>query len=123
MFVPPVFTIIVAGWWVMWLFGYVYLYAIDTSGTIQKSSTTPFADVQHSESVTRMLWAYFFVGLWVNAFIQAICQFVLASSACIWYFSHGEEGQKHAPVSTSLYRAFRYHLGSLAFGSLILAIV
>jgi hypothetical protein len=45
------------------------------------------------------------------------------STSCIWYFSHGEEGQKHAPVSTSIYRAFRYHLGSLAFGSLLLAIV
>lgn len=30
---------------------------------------------------------------------------------------------KHAPVRTSIYRAFRYHLGSLAFGSLILAII
>jgi len=29
----------------------------------------------------------------------------------------------HFVISKSVYRAFRYHLGSLAFGSLILAIV
>lgn len=78
MFVPPIFTLIVAGWWVMWIIGYVYLYSVDESGTIKKDAKYPFADVQHSTHVTRMLWAYFFVGLWVNAFIQAICQFVLA---------------------------------------------
>ncbi|KAL4485812.1 hypothetical protein ABPG72_012352 [Tetrahymena utriculariae] len=123
MLVPPIFTCLVAGWWLMWLVGYVYLYAIDSSGLIQKSNSSMFATVNHSQFVTRLLWSYLFIGLWINAFIQCTCQFILASSACIWYFSHGESGQKHAPIRTSVYRAFRYHLGSIAFGALLLAIV
>ncbi|EGR28329.1 solute carrier family 44 protein member 2, putative [Ichthyophthirius multifiliis] len=121
--VPTVFTIIAGCWWVFWLFGYVYLYSIDKDGQIKKYGNTIFGQPIHSQFISRLCWSYFFIGLWINAFIQALCLFILASSACIWYFSHGEEGQKHSPVSTSIYRAFRYHLGSLAFGSFILAIV
>ncbi len=54
--------------------------------------------------------------------MQAIGLFVLCSAPCIWYFNGGNS-QLHAPITRSLYRAFRYHLGSLAFGSFILAIV
>ncbi|EGR33784.1 solute carrier family 44 protein member 2, putative [Ichthyophthirius multifiliis] len=121
--VPPIVTILNGLWWVFWICGFIFLYAIDKDGNIKKSPNSIFAKPIHSEEVKKLLWAFLFIGLWVNAFIQTFCQFVSASSACIWYFSHGEEGQKHAPVSTSIYRAFRYHLGSLAFGSLLLAIV
>ncbi len=61
---------------------------------------------------------------YINAFLNALNQFVLASSACIWYFNQGKDGvDSKGEVSTSFYRAFRYHLGSLAFGSLIIAII
>lgn len=78
MFVPPVFTILVACWWLMWLIGYIYLYAVDETGVIKKSSSSMFATVTHSKFVSRLLWAYLFIGLWVNAFIQSLCQFILA---------------------------------------------
>jgi len=68
-----------------------------------------------------MLWYFIFGGLWKNAFLEALCQFILASSVCIWYFSGGQKA--HRPIGRSLHKAWRYHLGSLAFGSLILAIV
>ena len=49
---------------------------------------------------------------------------MLASCACIWYFNQGKDGvDSKGEVTTSFYRAFRYHLGSLAFGSLIVAII
>lgn len=66
------------------------------------------------------LWYWTFIFLWVFQLLMAICLFVLASSACIWYFA---QDNCHAPVSKSFYRAFRYHLGSLAFGALLVAIV
>lgn len=58
-----------------------------------------------------------------NAFIAALNQFVIASIACIWYFKRDSPNGMGGPVRTSYWRAFRYHLGSLAFGSLILAII
>jgi hypothetical protein len=70
-----------------------------------------------------MLWYHLFGGLWTNALILAINQFIIASAVSIWYFAHGTGQGPHLPVSRSIYRAFRFHFGSLAFGALILAIV
>jgi hypothetical protein len=61
---------------------------------------------------------------WIIAFLNATNQFILASCACIWYFNQGKDGvDSKGEVTTSFKRAFRYHLGSLAFGSLIVAII
>jgi len=60
---------------------------------------------------------------YITAFINAYNQFVLASSACIWYWEHLLPDGPQKPVRNSFYRAWRYHLGSLAFGSLIIAII
>jgi len=51
---------------------------------------------------------------------MAFSLFVIASSACIWYFSQND---CHLPVTKSFYRGIRYHLGSLAFGALLVTIV
>ena len=57
--------------------------------------------------------------------MNALNQFVIASTACIWYFEQSDliPEKTLSPVCKSFYRAFRYHLGSLAFGSLLVAIV
>jgi choline transporter-like protein 2/4/5 len=41
----------------------------------------------------------------------------------MWYFSHGPGEELHLPVLRSYGRAFRYHFGSLAFGSMLLSVV
>lgn len=66
---------------------------------------------------------FLFGTLWCNAFIQALGLFVVASACCLWYYSHGPAEGTAFPVLTSYKMALRYHFGSLAFGSLILAIV
>ena len=68
--------------------------------------------------------------LWVSYFIDAFNTFTVASSAAIWYFSdkdpHSEdlkEKKCKRAVCKSMYRIFRYHLGTLAFGSFLLAVI
>ena len=51
----------------------------------------------------------------------AICQFIIASTAAYWYFSH--LGNASFPLVKSFCRAFTLQLGSLIFGALILCIV
>lgn len=61
---------------------------------------------------------------YVTAFIEALASFIYASTACIWYFEQGgTDKDVSRPVSRSVWRVFRYHLGSLAFGSFIIAVV
>lgn len=120
MLVPPIATIINAIYWCVWLFGLVYIYSV---GTFVKKGNSPLASVEWEQNTKYMLWYYLFGGLWGNAFIQATTQFILGSTVCMWYFTQGEGMELHRPISRSIYRAFRYHWGSLAFGAFILAVV
>jgi uncharacterized membrane protein len=72
-----------------------------------------------------MFRLYFFIfgTLWSNALIQAIGIFTIASTCCMWYYNHGANSSLDSPVTRSVKMAFRYHFGSLAFGSFLLAVV
>lgn len=54
---------------------------------------------------------------------MAFVQFVVASCVCIWYFSKNKGHFGFGTIRKSIYYAIRYHLGSLAFGSFLLATV
>jgi len=75
----------------------------------------------------------FFVFLWNNALLVAIGQFVIASTVCTWFFtpnvdkgfSIGEgrvNGTKGA-IRSAWKQALSTHLGSLAFGAFIIAVI
>jgi len=68
---------------------------------------------------------YILFGLfWMMCFCVALGQIVLAGAFASYYWAfHKPKDVPMFPVSASLWRALRYHLGSLAFGSLIIAIV
>jgi len=106
--------------YVFWIIVALYLY---TSGTPYSSGDSPLASFEWDVNTKRLLVFWLFELLWNNAFVLAVVTFIISSSACIWYFSKGGDQGPHSVVSRSAYRAFRYHLGSLAFGSLVLAIV
>ena len=66
MAVPPVFVVLVAIFWVLWIYGAIYLYSV---GEVSKSPDGPYAAVEHSDFTTRCLWYYLFGGFWFNAFL------------------------------------------------------
>lgn len=59
----------------------------------------------------------------MNAFIIGVTQFMISASCALWYFSSTSD----APGSGSLLRGFmwvfRYHLGSIAMGAFLIALV
>jgi len=70
-----------------------------------------------------MVWYMFFGFLWIMAFILACAQFVIIVGVCSWYFSHNSDAEGDASFMDGLKWIFQYHLGSLAFGSFIVAVV
>jgi len=69
-----------------------------------------------------------FMYLWVMAFCMAMNEFVVIVSAITWYYSDKEIADADgipgdSDVSVGMGWALRYHAGTLAFGSLIQAIV
>lgn len=67
--------------------------------------------------------AAFFSLLWNNAFIVAVGQLTVAGACAGWFFTKDENRGKDPVIRPALYNCFRYHLGSLAFGSFILAVI
>lgn len=69
---------------------------------------------------------YLFMIFWASSFCSAMSQFVLAYSVQLWYFTpYAGSGKPDVP-SQPLVRGFwvgcRYHLGTILFGSLLVAI-
>ncbi|KAL4219650.1 hypothetical protein ACF0H5_022222 [Mactra antiquata] len=65
-----------------------------------------------------------FMFFWGLNFIVALGQMTLAGSFASYYWAFEKPKDIPAfPLTASLYRSIRYHLGSLAFGSLLIAIV
>lgn len=119
-------------WMAVWTVGAVY---IVSSGTTANSGsftvpgvgvTIPMKSVNWSTTLQGMVAYHFFCLLWVSAFIVAVMQLTLAFAVASWYFTPaGSDGSKtvHEPVRAGLHATARFHLGTAAFGSLLIAVV
>ena len=76
-----------------------------------------------SENSTKAYWYLLFCYFWTTEFIMAIGQLVVAMSVCFWYFERDKSKIGSSMVLRAIRTTFRYHLGSAAFGSLIIAII
>ena len=78
-----------------------------------------------SNDVEDRLWFLFFCLLWTMNFCASIGSLVVGICVSKWYFTKEEEksavGSSVVPFSYAI--ALRYHLGTVAFGSLIIAII
>jgi solute carrier family 44 protein 1 (choline transporter-like protein) len=75
------------------------------------------------QHLTRVIWAYQFVGLiWITEFIFACQSMVVTGSVAKWYFTRDK-----SRFSSSIFRSITslvvYHMGSAALGSFLIALV
>lgn len=61
--------------------------------------------------------------IWITELISAIFHYSLIVGVCTWYFTSTNEERGTFSLCTGLWWAFRYNMGSLAFGSFILAVI
>jgi hypothetical protein len=120
-FVPIFQAIFAVGLWAGCLVTMVYLVSA-ASFTATSSSYISYVASYSDPSLIRF-YCFIFGTLWLNAFIGAMGIFVIASACCMWYYSHAPGAELSLPIWRSYKMVFRYHWGSLAFGSLLLAIV
>jgi hypothetical protein len=65
----------------------------------------------------------FFGYLWATCFFKACQMFIIMVAACTWYFSHGSDNKGNAEVGLGFTWAFTKNLGTLCFGSGIIALI
>eukprot|EP01029_Cantina_marsupialis_P022930 TRINITY_DN5644_c0_g1_i1.p1 TRINITY_DN5644_c0_g1~~TRINITY_DN5644_c0_g1_i1.p1 ORF type:complete len:786 (-),score=258.57 TRINITY_DN5644_c0_g1_i1:291-2648(-) len=82
---------------------------------------TSFNSYERNDINKYMLMYNFFGLLWTTQLIQAIGLTTIAGAVYSFYWNR--DSIPRVPVIASLYRALRYHLGSLCFGSLLIAII
>ena len=122
MLIVPVLTFVtVFAWIIVWTVIMLFLWSC---GTIEGGLATGFTKkVTWDKQTYAFVYIHAFALLWIIAMILAIGQFIIIVTVCVWYFSHGTDRQGSGGMMKAIWWTFRYHLGSLAFGSLILAIV
>lgn len=92
------------------------------------SVTLQSKSIEWSTSTTAIFWYMLVMYFWVMAFVMAMNEFVIIIASITWYYSdktvHDDDGiPGDSDVTTGMWWSLRYHAGTLAFGSLIHAIV
>ena len=95
------------------------------TGTIPQAKDLIWKDPK----IKYMAWFMFFGLLWIVAWIKYTNQFIVIVSACTYYFTSdpmsSNEDEKEGDAEVGLAFTFTYvnHIGSIALGSFIIALV
>jgi len=132
---PAIFVVtvlvgsVVAAFSVTWVAAFIYLYSIPSDevqliGPEEVGSAITYPTF--NEKLRNLMFYQIFAYFWTSSFLSAVLQVSIAGAMAQWYFSrdvHGYKGSTGSPAFNSLGRALSYSFGSLALGSLILAIM
>ncbi|XP_064606234.1 choline transporter-like protein 1 [Liolophura sinensis] len=116
----PIWTLIILSGTVAGLI-FVFMY-IETASTPTVDDTNGHVTFTPNTDMQVYRWFFILGILWITEFIVASQEVVIASSVAIWFFTR-DKSTLRTPILTSIYRLIRYHLGSVAIGSLIIALV
>ncbi|XP_050090154.1 choline transporter-like 1 [Anopheles aquasalis] len=75
-------------------------------------------EYREASALRHMLWIYIIGLIWTSEFIFACQQLAIAGAVAFWYFRKPTD----SPVLHSIAKLVKYHLGSVAKGSLIITI-
>ena len=114
------------------VFGIIFiagLICVASIGEIEADNhATQTKHIVWESSTEWMYWGMIFGFFWVTCFLMAVNEFVTIVAAITWYYSDKEKPDDDgipgdSDVSIGMYWAYRYHAGTIAFGSFLLAIV
>lgn len=59
---------------------------------------------------------------WINTFLVGCTEFIIGCSTVIWYFEGSTDTKGKGSISKGFHWLMRYHLGSIALGSFVIAL-
>lgn len=103
---------------VIWVYGLLW---IESAG-YPKENEHGFVTYEKDDFLFWMRVYNLFGFLWLAQFCIACQHMVIAGAISGWYFAM-DKSKLHFPIAQSFWRLVRYHLGSVAFGSFIIALI
>jgi hypothetical protein len=126
--IPFLQAVAMLGFWTVWGYFSVSLasmgdlstrtFRVDLQGTQVTVRSFEFNDF-----VTYCGWFMIFIFFWMASFFLAIAEMSVAVAVSRWYFTVQKRSVNNYWVMGALGTTLRYHLGTVAFGSLLIAIV
>eukprot|EP00163_Fabomonas_tropica_P010291 TRINITY_DN2038_c0_g1_i4.p1 TRINITY_DN2038_c0_g1~~TRINITY_DN2038_c0_g1_i4.p1 ORF type:complete len:362 (+),score=70.70 TRINITY_DN2038_c0_g1_i4:1335-2420(+) len=123
--VPIIAFIFVSLTFVFFVWVGLYLYSAGTIKVEGFRRTFEFDD-----TLKNMIYFHIFGSVWTIIFIIGCADTVMNTAVAFFYFNHPESpipghkrGMPTFPILKSIWVVIRYHLGSIAFGTLTIAIV
>jgi hypothetical protein len=94
---------------------------------VDSSTGANVYSIEFEDDMTKAMLYHFFGLLWNMAFARHFTICVLAGAVGSWYWTPYIDGEKKnlpsSPVCGAAWRTFRYHVGTIAFGSFIIAVI
>lgn len=120
LFLQPVWTLVflctvLLGWVAGMLF-------ISTAGHPALEQTTGLVYLKKDSLLLVAPWFHLMGLYWLTQFIVSCQYVVIAGATATWYFSRHKD-DLDSPICTSMHYLLRYHLGSVAVGSFLVALV
>ena len=93
-------------------------------GTTCAEDPSCYYEYEWKDNQLYMIIYHFFGLLWTTNFILGVSNVGVAGAVGAYYWSGGDRKLlPKRPLLSSLHRTFRYHLGSIAFGTLVISII
>merc|ERR1711988_1995221 len=101
-----------------------------SAGEYTQGDTTGVYTLEYTDSMQKAIVYHFFGLLWTMAFMRHMTILILAGAFGTWYWTSlpdkkaGKFHELHpTPIMSSVKRSFCYHVGTVAFGSFIIAVI
>ncbi|CAH1976482.1 unnamed protein product [Acanthoscelides obtectus] len=116
----PVMTFVALGGVAcLWVYFTIW---IQSSGWLQETKSNSHIYRYIKDGIMKgTMWYNIFAALWMVQFIIGCQHMIIAGAVAMWYFR--KRKSVNFPVFVSFYNLTRYHLGSVALGSFLIALV
>ena len=81
-----------------------------------------FQNYEENESSYLLIYLYIGSTIWCCFVVIDAVYFIVSSLCADWYYSEKNDKMESVSILKSIKLLFRYHLGSVAFGSLLIVI-